>query len=82
MIATSMTRTPSVVSAADVRAHFRRSSYPQLANYVDAVDDGVVTLQGTAPSFYAKQVIQTIAARCPGIASVRNKVQVSKSAPR
>ncbi|MAT69335.1 MAG: hypothetical protein CMJ58_07385 [Planctomycetaceae bacterium] len=67
---------PSSATLDQVQAHFRRSSYPQMAAYVADVDNGVVTLAGEAPTYYAKQVVQTIAARCPGVAHVANAVEV------
>lgn len=67
---------PPMPTLADVRAHFRRSAYPQLAGFVSEVDRGTVVLRGDAATYYAKQVIQTIAARCPGVRGVTNAVNV------
>ncbi len=38
--------------------------------------EGVVTLRGRAPTFYLKQLAQTIVLRIPGVEEVVNRIQV------
>lgn len=59
-----------------VRAFFRSSPYPHLAHYVATVNGLEVVLEGTSLSFHSKQLAQNVAARCPGVAHVRNLIRV------
>jgi osmotically-inducible protein OsmY len=39
-------------------------------------EDGVIVLRGRVPSFYLKQTAQAITLAVPGVAGVRNELQV------
>ncbi len=43
-------------------------------------DEGVLTLCGTVPSFYLKQVLQSILKDIPGVARINNRVDVISAA--
>ncbi|MFW6170110.1 MAG: BON domain-containing protein [Planctomycetota bacterium] len=43
-------------------------------------EDGVVTLRGTVPSFYLKQVLQSIVKKVPGVDRIDNRVDVVSAA--
>lgn len=43
-------------------------------------DDGILTLRGRLPSFYLKQILQSIVKDVPGIARVNNQVDVVSAA--
>ncbi len=43
-------------------------------------EDGVLTLYGNVPSFYLKQVLQSILKDLPGIARIDNRVEVISAA--
>jgi len=38
--------------------------------------DGVLTIRGSLPSFYAKQVLQTSLRNLPGVVSINNQTEV------
>ena len=42
--------------------------------------DGVLTLHGSVPSFYLKQVLQSILKDMPGVARIDNRVEVISAA--
>lgn len=43
-------------------------------------EDGILTLRGRLPSFYLKQILQSIVKDVPGIARVNNQVDVISAA--
>jgi hypothetical protein len=43
-------------------------------------DEGVLTLRGSVPSFYLKQVLQSILKDVPGVARIDNRVDVVSAA--
>lgn len=59
-----------------VRNFFLSSSYPHLASFVADVDGHEVVLEGTSLSYHSKQLAQNVAARCPGVARVKNLIRV------
>lgn len=54
----------------------RCSGYRRLENLECEVRDGQVTLTGVLPSFYLKQVAQTVAMRVELVREVRNGIEV------
>lgn len=56
--------------------HFSRHWREILCDF----EDGVLTLKGRLPSFYLKQVLQSIVRDVPGIERVRNQVDVVSAA--
>jgi hypothetical protein len=44
--------------------------------------DGVLTLRGRLPTFYLKQVLQTLLRNLEGVERIDNRVEVTNSAPR
>ena len=59
-----------------VLAALRSSGYRHLWNLECEVHDDLVTLTGVLPSFYLKQVAQTIAMSVDRVREVRNIVEV------
>jgi hypothetical protein len=51
-----------------IRAHAKRISFE--------FRDGVLTAKGTLPSFYLKQVLQTVLRDLPGVLRIENRVVV------
>jgi osmotically-inducible protein OsmY len=54
----------------------RTSGYRLLWNLECEVSDGLVTLMGALPSFYLKQLAQSIAMRVDQVREVRNVIEV------
>jgi osmotically-inducible protein OsmY len=52
-----------------------------LRGYVNAIhvemDDGTLTLSGQLPSYYLKQMLQTVVQRVRGVLHIRNQVEVA-----
>lgn len=57
---------------------FRESGYFVLRDVQCRVEQGIVTLFGTVPSYYMKQIAQTIILRMEGAEGVQNFVVVEK----
>jgi osmotically-inducible protein OsmY len=57
------------------------SRYPSLIDVMFEVKDGSVTLSGTVPHRVMKQSIEEMAADCPGVRRVDNKLNVALTAP-
>jgi len=55
---------------------FSASGYPVLRGVVVEHHEGVVVLRGRVPTFYLKQVAQTVASKVPGVDLVVNHLQV------
>ncbi len=58
----------------------RASGYPPLHAIEVSVRDQVVILQGCVPSYYLKQLAQTVAMETAGVRNLRNDVQVVRLA--
>lgn len=59
-----------------VRQSFRDSGYGQFRQLKVYCDHGRVTLQGCLPTYYLKQVAQTVIRLIPGIRDLDNDVKV------
>jgi len=59
-----------------LRISFEQLGYQQLNNVDCQVEGNVLVLTGKLKSFYLKQVAQTVAMKIPGVASVRNQIEV------
>lgn len=59
-----------------LRISFEQLGYQQLNNIDCEVEDNVLVLTGKLKSFYLKQVAQTVAMKIPGVALVRNLIEV------
>jgi len=64
---------------AAVRAQLQESPYPGIRRIACEFREGVLTLRGRLPSFYQKQVVQTLAGRVQGIREIQNRVDVVTS---
>lgn len=54
----------------------RQSSYFELREVSCDFSGGVLTLQGSVPSYHLKQLAQASVAHVPGVVEVRNRVEV------
>lgn len=61
-----------------VKLTFKRSSYPALATLDVEEQAGVVVITGHLPSYYMKQVAQTIAGAVDGVRRLDNQVVVTR----
>jgi osmotically-inducible protein OsmY len=61
-----------------VLAALRGSGYRSLWNVDCQVQDGLVILSGAVPSFYLKQVAQSLILRLDRVKEVRNTVRVAR----
>ena len=57
-------------------SHLRRHSYLALKNISCECRHGQLTLRGCVPSYYLKQIAQTVVAEIDGIAGIRNEIEV------
>ncbi len=62
--------------AAAVRDRFRRSPYLPLREITCHLRDGVLLLRGRVPTYYLKQLAQTIGASIETVREVVNELQV------
>ena len=53
------------------------SSYPELRTISCDFSDGVLSLRGKVPSFYLKQIAQSLVFPLDGVAQLRNGLEVS-----
>ena len=68
---------PDVPSVADaVRIALDGTGHGWLRRVAVAADGGTVVLRGVVPSFYLKQLAQMTVMALPGVATVRNELQV------
>ena len=74
--------TPSSPAAMDsemmaaAESHLRRHPYLALRNISCECHHGQLTLRGCLPSYYLKQIAQTVVAKIDGIAGIRNEIKV------
>lgn len=71
-------RPPDVL--AEVRRKLHESSYYFLRTVGCEFERGVLTLRGRVPSFYLKQLAQSLAARVAGVERVVNALEVCNPA--
>ena len=55
------------------------SSYSALQQVSCRVDDGALTLHGAVPSYFLKQVAQSLVARLPMVHHINNRIAVKVS---
>ena len=65
---------PSLVELLQIS--FDQLGYQQLNGVHCEVEGNVLILSGNLKSFYLKQIAQTVAVNIPGVASVRNLIEV------
>jgi osmotically-inducible protein OsmY len=76
-----LTQRPTDV-ADQARALLLRNPYLALKNVSCEYNDGVLTLRGYLPSYYLKQIAQTIVANLEGVGRLVNAIEVVPAAPR
>jgi osmotically-inducible protein OsmY len=59
-----------------VAMHFRAARYTALRGIEFRVENGVVELFGDVPSFYFKQIAQTLVLGFRGVRGIKNELQV------
>ena len=67
---------PSTVGVALLQEQFRSSPYWSLRQLICVLDQGRVTVRGTLPSYYLKQVAQAVATKALGIDRIRSDIDV------
>ena len=60
----------------EVARSIRELSCHQIRDVECVCQKGVVTLRGTLPTFYLKQVAQSIASKVPGVNRIVNDIRV------
>jgi hypothetical protein len=70
------TISPSTVGAALLQQQFHSSPYWSLRHLVCIFDRGCVTVRGTLPSYYLKQVAQSIAMKALGNDGIQSDIDV------
>jgi osmotically-inducible protein OsmY len=73
-------RQRSKCAAARVEHCLEHAPYDELHAITCRFDDGVATLRGRVPSYFLKQIAQSIVTRQPGVERVVNRIEVT-SAP-
>jgi hypothetical protein len=74
----ALTRVPAI--ACKAIEQLRRSNYGALRNISCLASDGVLTLRGSLPTYYLKQMAQEIASRVEGVRHVVNRIEVRRPA--
>jgi osmotically-inducible protein OsmY len=64
--------------ARQAESRLRDSSYVGLRKVRCDFHEGVLTLRGRVPSFYTKQLAQSLAACVPGVEEVVNRIEVQE----
>ena len=60
-----------------VYERLQKNSYLALRYLKCTCEDGVVTIQGRVPSYYLKQLAQTVVGQVEGVEKVVNQVEVA-----
>jgi len=70
-------RTPdSPLSASALQMQLQRSPYWSVRQLICHVDQGRIVMRGAVPSYYLKQVAQSVAAKAVGVECVRSDIEV------
>jgi osmotically-inducible protein OsmY len=72
---------PVATGMALVQQQLRSSPYWSVRQLICVLDQGCVTLRGTLPSYYLKQVAQSVAAQTLGIDRVQSDIRVQSESP-
>jgi osmotically-inducible protein OsmY len=71
----------ATTTAGAVQAHaesrLRQSTYPELHLLSCDFHEGVLTLRGRVPSYYLKQVAQTLILQVNGVDEINNRLEVA-----
>jgi hypothetical protein len=67
---------PSSPAAIDLQEQLRNSPYRSVRQLVCYTSKDCVIVSGTVPSYYLKQVAQSLTMRIVGLGQVRNDIQV------
>ena len=73
--------TQQEVVEAEAESRLRQSSYREIRCITCEFHEGVLTLRGHVPTFYLKQVAQSLVLRMEGAEEINNRVEV-ESYPR
>jgi len=73
-------RSPEQDTQVPLQAKQKLSQHPHFRSRCESIEidcrEGQLVLSGQLPSFYLKQVLQTILRELPGVAKIDNRVQV------
>jgi hypothetical protein len=64
---------------AEVQLRFYRSPYQELRDITCDFQEGVLTLRGRVPSYFLKQIAQSIIFSMERIGEIRNRLEISDS---
>lgn len=67
---------PSSPAAIDLQERLRNNPYWSVRQLVCYTSEDCVIVRGTVPSYYLKQVAQSLAMRIVGLGQVRSDIQV------
>lgn len=68
--------TPHYPSVEAAERRLRQSPYIELRRISCSVREGVLTLFGSVPSYYLKQMAQNVVGRLPGVREIENCLEV------
>lgn len=60
----------------DLQKQFQRSPYGALRQLICHVEQDSIVLRGTVPSYYLKQIAQTLAIKSMGLGSIYSDIEV------
>lgn len=63
-------------ASSEIASRLAASGYPPLQHLRCETIDGVVVLSGTVPSYYLKQMAQTVAGKAAAVQQVENRLEV------
>lgn len=67
---------PGVQTCSAVRELFTQSSYAQLKRIHCDFEKGVLVLKGELPTYFLKQIAQSLATHAPGVRTISNRILV------
>ncbi len=62
---------------AEAQSRLQTSGHPQLRKVSCEFHEGVLILRGQVPTFYLKQVAQTLVRRLEGVGEINNRLEVA-----
>lgn len=81
-ISTSLRPAPSQQIVEGAENCLRHNSYLALKNVRCDYREGVLTLRGCLPTYYLKQMAQSVVARVEGVQRIVNEIEVVAAGPR
>lgn len=73
---------PQSAVSDQAEAAIRQSRYSALRNVCCEYHEGVLTLRGAVPTYFLKQIAQSLVAAIPGVEAIHNRTKVGKETHR